>query len=164
MFWLPDAKSWFIRKDPDAGKHWRQEKGMTDDAMIGSHHWLNEHEFEQAPEDGEGQGSLVCCSPWGHKESDKTEKLNNYHSKPHSRGLQPTRLLWPWDSPARNTRVGSHPLLQGIFPTQNQTWVSPITGRFFTIWATRETQTFSTVVNHISQRLSSPPQTHPESP
>ena len=57
---------------------WRQEvKGTTEDEMVGWHHWLNGHEFEQAPEDGEGQGSLACCSPWGHKDSDTTEQLNN---------------------------------------------------------------------------------------
>ena len=67
-------KSQLIRKDPDAGKNWRQEeKGTTEDEMVGWHHQLNGHEFEQAPGDSEGQGSLVCCSPWGHKESDKTE-------------------------------------------------------------------------------------------
>ena len=61
---------------------------MTEDAMIGWHHQLNGHEFEQAPEDGEGQGSLACCSPWGRKESDKTEKLNNNsHRKSHFHGL-----------------------------------------------------------------------------
>ena len=50
---------------------------MTEDEMVGWHHWLNGHEFEQAPEDGEGQGSLACCSPCGHKESGTTERLNN---------------------------------------------------------------------------------------
>ena len=74
----PDAKNWLIRKDPDAGKGLRQkEKGMTEDEMVGWHHWLNGHEFEQAPGDGEGQGSLVCCSSWGCKESDMSEQLNN---------------------------------------------------------------------------------------
>ena len=64
-------------KDPNAGKDWGQEeKGMTEDEMIGGHHWLNGHEFEQALEVGDGQGSLVCCSPWSHKESDTTEGLN----------------------------------------------------------------------------------------
>ena len=78
ILWPPDAKSWLIRKDPDAGKDWRQvEKGMTEDKIIGWHHWLNGHEFEQAPGDGEGQGSLACCSPWSCKESDMTERLNN---------------------------------------------------------------------------------------
>ena len=62
----------------DAGKDWRQdEKGMTEYEMVGWHHWLDGHEFEQALGDGEGQGSLVCCSPWGCKESDMTELLNN---------------------------------------------------------------------------------------
>ena len=75
--WLPDGKSQLIRKDPDAEKEWRQEeKGMTEDEMVGWHHWVNGHEFEQAPGDGEGQGSLVCCSWWGHKESDMIEQLN----------------------------------------------------------------------------------------
>ena len=56
----PDAKSWLIGKDPDAGEDWRQEeKGMTEDEMVGWHHWLDGHEFEQAPGDGEGQGSLA---------------------------------------------------------------------------------------------------------
>ena len=61
-----DVKSWLIGKDPDAGKDWRQkEKRAAQDKMIGWHHWLNGHEFEQTPEDSEGQGSLVCYSPWG---------------------------------------------------------------------------------------------------
>ena len=65
------------RKDPDAGKDWRwEEKGMTEDDMVGWHHWLNGHEFVQAPGVGDGQGSLACCSPWGHKVSDTTERLN----------------------------------------------------------------------------------------
>ena len=64
-------------KDPDAGKDRRQEeKGMAEDEMAGWHHWLDGHEFEQAPGVGDGQGSLVCCSPWSHKESDTTEILN----------------------------------------------------------------------------------------
>ena len=62
----PDIKSWLIRKDPDAGKDWRQEeKGMTEDEMGGWHHLLDGHEFEQNLGDGEGWGSLACCSPWG---------------------------------------------------------------------------------------------------
>ena len=61
----------------DARKDWRQEeKGMTEDEMVGWHHWLNGHEFEQTPRVGDGQGSLACCSPWGHKESDTAEHLN----------------------------------------------------------------------------------------
>ena len=70
ILWPPDAKSLLIRKDPDAGKDWRrEEKGMTEDEMVGWHHWLNGHEFEQALGDGERQGSLACCSPWGRRES-----------------------------------------------------------------------------------------------
>ena len=75
--WLPDAKNWLIGKDPDAGEKWRrEEKGMTEDKMVGWHHQLNGHEFEQAPGVGDGQGSLACCSPWGHKELGTTERLN----------------------------------------------------------------------------------------
>ena len=78
VLWPPDAKSWFIRKDPDAGKDWRQEeKGMTEDEMVGWCHWLNRHEFEQALEDGEGQESLTGCGSWGHKQLNTTEQLNN---------------------------------------------------------------------------------------
>ena len=78
ILWPPDAKSWLIGKDPDAGKNWGQEeKGTIGDEMVGWHHRLNGHEFEQALGVGEGQGSLACCSPWGHKESDTTERLNN---------------------------------------------------------------------------------------
>ena len=74
----PDAKSQLIGKDPDAGKDWRQEdKGTTENEMIGYHHRFNGHEFEQAPGDGEGQGSLVCCNPRSSKESDMTERLNS---------------------------------------------------------------------------------------
>ena len=78
ILWPPDAKSWLIWKDPDAGKDWGQEeKGMTVDEMVGWHHWLNGHEFEQTPGNSEGQGRLVCCSPWGCKELDMTEWLNS---------------------------------------------------------------------------------------
>ena len=77
ILWPPDEKNWLTRKDPDAGKDWRQEeKGTTEDEMVGWHHWLNGREFEQASGVGDGQGSLVCCSPWDRKESDTTEWLN----------------------------------------------------------------------------------------
>ena len=75
--WPPDAKNWLTGKDSDAGKDRRQEeKGMTEDEMVRWHHWLNEDEIEQALGIGDGQGSLVCCSSWAHKESDTTEWLN----------------------------------------------------------------------------------------
>ena len=77
ILWPPDAKNWLIGKDPDAGKDWRrEEKGITEDEMIGWQHRLDGHEFEQALGVCDGQGSLACCSPWGHKESDTTEWLN----------------------------------------------------------------------------------------
>ena len=73
ILWPPDAKSQLTGKDPDARKDWRQkEKGATGDETVGWHHRLNVHEFEQTLGDGEGQRSLVCCSPWGHKELDTT--------------------------------------------------------------------------------------------
>ena len=63
-------KSQLIGKDPDTGRLKQEEKGATEDEMVGPHHWLNGHEFEQALGDGEGQGSLACSGPWGHKELD----------------------------------------------------------------------------------------------
>ena len=77
ILWPHDAKNWLIGKVRDAGKDWGQEeKGMTEDEMVGWHHWLNGHEFEQAPVVGYGQGSLACCSPWGVKELDITGRMN----------------------------------------------------------------------------------------
>ena len=77
LLWPPDVKNWLIGKDPDAGKDWKEkEKGTTEDEMVGWHHLLDGHEFEQAPGVGDGQGSLVCYSLWHHKESDTTEQLN----------------------------------------------------------------------------------------
>ena len=74
ILWPPDGKNWLIGKDLDAGRDWKQEeKEMTEDEMVGWSHWLNGHEFEQAPGVGDGQGSLACCSPWDHKKSDMTE-------------------------------------------------------------------------------------------
>ena len=76
ILWPPDAKKWLIGKDPDAGKDWRQEeKRTTEDEMVGWHHRLNGHEFEQTLGVGDGQGSLACCSPWGCKESDMAQRL-----------------------------------------------------------------------------------------
>ena len=72
ILWPPDVKNWFIGKDPDAGNDWGQEKGPTEDEMVGWHHWHNAPEFEQTPGDSEGHGSLMCCSPWVCKESDMT--------------------------------------------------------------------------------------------
>ena len=77
ILWPPDAKSWLIWKHPDAGKDWGQEeKGTREDEMAGWHHRLNGHGFGWTPGVGDGQGGLARCSPWGHKESDMTERLN----------------------------------------------------------------------------------------
>ena len=85
----PDVKNWLVGKDSDAGKDWRREqKGMTEDEMVGWHHRLDGHEFEWPLGVIDGQGSLACCSPWSHKESDTTERLNwtklNYTLHPHT--------------------------------------------------------------------------------
>ena len=99
ILWPPGAKSWLTGKDPDVRKDWRQEKGTTEDEMVGWHHWLEERE---------GPGSLVCCSPWGHKELDTIEQLNwtawspqavhkTYNKKWMVRGL-PSLSLQLWDS------------------------------------------------------------------
>ena len=109
IFWPPEAKNWLIWKDPDAGKDWGwEEKGMTEDKMVGWHHRLNGHEFEQALGTGDRQGGLACCSPWGCKESDRTEWLNwTVYTViwSHNQLQLPTDLrlfnqlylpLWPW--------------------------------------------------------------------
>ena len=77
ILWPPHAKSWLTEKDSDAGRDWEQEeKGMTEDEMAGCHQWLNGHKSEWTPGVGDGQGGLACCSSWGRKESDTTERLN----------------------------------------------------------------------------------------
>ena len=96
ILWPPDVKNWFLGKDPDAGKDWRwEEKGTTEDEMVGWHHRLiithllpciHGHEFEQALGDGDGQGSLACCSPWSCKESGMTEWLNYTELIKHKQG------------------------------------------------------------------------------
>ena len=76
ILWPPDAKNWLLGKDPDAGKDWVwQEKRMPEDEIVGWHRQLNWHEFDQSSGVGDGQGSLACFSPWGHRESDTTEQL-----------------------------------------------------------------------------------------
>ena len=77
ILWPPDTKNWLITKDADVGQDWRQEeKGTAEDEMVGWYHQLDGHEFEQAPGVGDGQGSLACCSPWGHKKLNTTAWLN----------------------------------------------------------------------------------------
>ena len=96
ILWPPDVKNWLTGKDPDAGKDWRWENGTTEDEMVGWHHRLDGHEFEQAQGVGNGQGSLVCCSPWGCKELDMTEWLNSNNSnfKEINSGLRYFLGLW----------------------------------------------------------------------
>ena len=87
ILWLPDGKNWLIGKDPGAGKDWRwEEKGTTEDEMVGWHHQLDGHKFEQAPGVGDGQEGLACCNLWSCKESDTTEQLNwtECHSQRHN--------------------------------------------------------------------------------
>ena len=77
VLWPSDAKSWLTGKDPDAGRNWGQEeKGTTEDGMVGWYHWLNGHGFGWTLGVGDGQGGLVCCGSWGCKESDTTDRLN----------------------------------------------------------------------------------------
>ena len=110
VLWPPDAKSQLIGKDSDAGKDWGQEeKGMTEDEMVGWHHRLNEHEFEH-PGDG-GQVSLACCSPWACKESDTTERLNNNNKCIISwgRAWGHTPVFLPGESHGQRSLVGYGP-------------------------------------------------------
>ena len=77
VLWTPHAKSWLIGKDSDVGRDWGQEeKGTTEDEMVGWHHWPDGHESEWTLGVGDGQGGLACCDSWGRKESDMTERLN----------------------------------------------------------------------------------------
>ena len=106
ILWPPDAKRWLIWKYPDAGKDWGQEeKGTTEDEMVGWHHQLYGHGFGWTPGVGVGQGGLACCGSWGRKESDTTKRLNwtelNWRKdkrnfeKPESMHFW-VRLLIPW--------------------------------------------------------------------
>ena len=95
ILWPPDAKNWPIGKDPDAGKDWRQkEKGTTEDEIVEWHHQLDGYEFEQALGVGDGQGSRACCSSWGVKESDMTERLNWTELRPYFIFLKCRSIHW----------------------------------------------------------------------
>ena len=133
ILWPPDVKKWLIGKDSDAGKDWRQEeKGTMENKMVGWHHRLDGPEFEQAPGVGDGQGSLACCSPWGHKELDMTEWLNwteatlmcmpsKWSFKTSSTDPFPTDLQVP-DSPAQKLQgppvwTSNHLVSQSLGPS-----------------------------------------------
>ena len=123
ILWPPDAKSWLIWKDPDAGKDWGQEeKGTTEDEMAGWHHQLNGHEFGWSPGVGDGQGGLACWNSWGCKVSDTTECLNwteviydeSYISEPWSSYIHLFgRLICRFD--LETTLLLSHPIHFPIF-------------------------------------------------
>ena len=128
ILWPPDAKSWLIWKHPDAGKDRRQEEGTTEDEMVGWHHRLNGHEFEQAPGVGDGQGGLACCSPRGHKESDTTEPLNWTELKQEP-GLIGTQThdksgCGGWEKPAQGPGVSQDhgAVSQEGISTQGSSW------------------------------------------
>ena len=95
VLWPPHAKSWFIGKDSDAGRDWGQEKGTTEDEMVGWHHQLDGRESEWTLGVGDGQGGLACCDSWGHKESDMTEQLN-WTELMHLVEWSITGLRWIW--------------------------------------------------------------------
>ena len=118
VLWSLDVKSQLIGKDPDAGSDWRQkEKGATKDELAGWLHQLNGREFEQTLGDGEGQGSLAWCSPWGRKESDMTERLKwtELDQNPPSSSVHETLQ-------ARMLKWVAIFLLQGIFTNQGSIW------------------------------------------
>ena len=95
IFWPPDVKSWLIRKDPDAGKDWRQEeKGMTENKMVGWHHWLYRHEFEQALREWWGTGTPGMVQYMGLQESDMTEHLNNNSLGWNSSTVKADWVIW----------------------------------------------------------------------
>ena len=118
ILWPPDVKNWLIGKDPDAGKDWRQEKGTTEEEMVGWHHWLNGHDFEQSLGDGDGQESLACCSPWGCKESDTTEQLN-YNSDSKQYASCPGAKLVKWFLDSQSLAYG---MVSGTWELNMDCW------------------------------------------
>ena len=116
VLWPTDVKNWLIRKDPDSGKDWRWENGMTEDEMVGWHHRLDGHEFEWTLGVGDGQGGLAYCDSWGCTESDTTEQLNWTDSACEilipSAGLEPG--IWQWKPRILTTRQPGNPIKQGV--------------------------------------------------
>ena len=123
ILWPSDAKTWLIRKYPDAGKDWRQEeKGMTEDKIVGWHHGLNGHEFEQAPGDCDGQGSLASYSSWGLRvrhDRATEQQQSKYCSRPMKYFIPKLDMKWYSNSPRRlahNSIVATYTMLQHWFP------------------------------------------------
>ena len=106
ILWPPEVKSWLTGKDPDAGNDWGQkEKGATEDEMVGWYHQLNGPEFEHTLGDSEGQGSLACCSPWGHKESDTTERATEQQQQGWCGPLSWTPIVITTSGPSMLSRL-----------------------------------------------------------
>ena len=115
IVWLSDVKSWLTGKDPDARKDWRQEeKKVTEDEMVGWHHRLIGHEFEQAPGVDDGQGGLACCSLWGSQRVGHTERLNN----------NLTIISFIWGSSFIRTYSASYLLFPILFQLLRKIWIS----------------------------------------
>ena len=134
ILWPPNGKNWLIGKDPDAGKDWRwEEKETTEDKLVGWHHRLNGHKFEQTPGVGDGQGGLACCSLWGCKELDTTEWLNWTE-------LKWTESLWS----SGMTIVGSH--MAPLFPIIRHWWMTIILKHPW--WVTEQLQ----IIHHLHQQ------------
>ena len=148
IFWPPDAKSQLIRKDPDSGKDWRQEKGMIEDEMVYGIIYSKDMSMNKLWETVKVREawraavhgvtkSWTWLSDW----TTTTNACENHSVVSNSlqaHGLGPARLLCPWNSPGKNTGVGSHSLLQGIFPTQGSNPGLPYCRQILTVWATRE--------------------------
>ena len=113
ILWPPDAKNWLIGKDPDARKDWRQEKGTTEDEIVGWHYQLDGREFKQALEAGDRQGSLACCSPWGRKELDTTQQLN-WTDRDYM--LKKTIFFLHIDMKVRNCSIFEHRSQEAVMP------------------------------------------------
>ena len=118
LLWPPDAKNWLIGKDPDAGKDWRwEEKGTIEDEIVGWHHQLDGHEFEQSSGVGDGQGSLENCSPWGHKELDMTGQLSWTELSPYT--AQGRSCMLQSNSPLPAHIVNGH----SVATTSSVAWI-----------------------------------------
>ena len=119
ILWPPDVKNWLTGKDPVAGKDWRwEEKGMTEDEMVGWRHWLDGHDSEQIPGDSEGQGNLACCSPSGPRKSDTTQRPNNNiqnQASDFSSESEGTAFLLPeWEQRRGKEWTDFEPRLNGV--------------------------------------------------